>query len=60
MAQITIPIKVGSPSHQWLTEAVKRFGEKDYRHVYKGEYYKVVDWKPAERGEFHLVLESVL
>ena len=60
MAQITVPIKVGSQSHQWLTEAVKRFGEKDYRHVYKGQYYKVVDWKPAERGTFNLILESIL
>ena len=60
MTQITIPIKVGSQSHKWITEGVKRFGEKGYRHVYKGEYYKIVDWKPAERGEFHLVLESIL
>ena len=60
MSRITIPVKVGSQSHQWITEAVKRFGEKDYRHMWKGQYYRIVDWQPAERGEFHLVLESVL
>jgi len=59
MSRITVPVKVGSQSHRWIEEGVKRFGE-NYRHVWKGEYYKVVDWKPAERGEFHLVLESVL
>ena len=59
MSRITIPVKVGSQSHHWLTEGVKRFGE-NYRHVWKGEYYKVVDWKPAERGEFSLTLESIL
>jgi hypothetical protein len=59
MAQITVPIKVGSQSHQWIEQGVKRFGE-NYRHVWKGQYYRIVDWQPAERGEFHLVLESVL
>ena len=60
MAQITVPIKVGSQSHRWIEEGVKRFGEDGYRHVYKGQYYKVVDWKPAERGTFNLILESIL
>ena len=59
MSRITVPIKVGSPSHQWIEQGVKRFGE-NYRHVWKGQYYRIVDWQPAERGEFHLVLESVL
>lgn len=59
MTQITIPIKVNSNSHKWLTEGVKRFGS-DYRHVWKGSYYKIVDWKPSVRGEFSLILESVL
>ena len=59
MTQITIPIKVGSQSHQWIEQGVKRFGD-NYRHVWKGEYYKIVDWQPAERGVFNLVLESVL
>ena len=59
MTQITVPVKVGSQSHQWLTEGVKRFGE-NYRHMWKGQYYKVVDWKPAERGTFNLILESIL
>ena len=59
MSRITVPVKVGSQSHRWIEEGVKRFGD-NYRHVYKGQYYRIVDWKPAERGEFHLVLESVL
>lgn len=59
MNRITVPIKVGSPSHHWLQVGVKRFGQ-DYRHQWKGQYYKIVDWKPSVRGEFSLVLESVL
>ncbi|AUR89559.1 hypothetical protein NVP1124O_58 [Vibrio phage 1.124.O._10N.286.49.B1] len=59
MTQITIPIKVNSASHKLLTEGVKRFGQ-NYRHQWKGKYYKIVDWKPSVRGEFSLVLESVL
>ncbi len=59
MTQITIPIKVNSNSHKWLTEGVKRFGD-NYRHQWKGSYYKIVDWKPSVRGEFSLVLESII
>lgn len=59
MNRITIPIKAGSPSHQWLEVGVKRFGS-DYRHQWKGEHYRIIDWKPAERGWFNLILEGVL
>lgn len=60
MPQLTIPVKVGSPSHHRIIEAVERFGN-NYRHRWKGEFYKIVGYKPKDNnGEFHLVLEGVL
>ena len=59
MTQITIPIKVNSPSHNWLTVGVERFGT-NYRHKWKGQYYKVVGCQPSVKGEFKLILEPIL
>ncbi len=56
--RITVSIKVNSQSHDWLTRGVKQFGD-DYRHKHQGNYYKIVGFKPAERGAFDLVLESL-
>ena len=60
MKRITIPIKCNSDAHNFLTRGVAKHGQDGYRQKWKGEFYKVVDAYPAERGYFSLVLEALI